>query len=58
MVIRGTGTVAPPTMSERDLEEISARMNEVDDQQTRTDLFRLFAEVERLRKAAAGGDGA
>lgn len=50
MEIRGIGTFTPPPLTDDDLAAIKLRADAVADDQLRTDLFRLMAEVERLTK--------
>lgn len=50
MLIEGSGTFTPPPLLKLDLETIRKRADAIQDQQVKTDLFRLLAEVERLRR--------
>ncbi len=52
MIVRGTATSAPPKIADlagADLAAIRERAETTDDQQLKTDLFRLLAELDRLR---------
>lgn len=44
----GSGSFRPPPFSTEDLAAIRQRADAIQDQQVKTDVFRLVAEVERL----------
>lgn len=46
----GTGTCKPPPFGPDDLAAIQARADAIEDQQVKTDLFRLILEVKRLSR--------
>jgi hypothetical protein len=48
MQIEGVGTVKPPPLTDQDLAEMWGRAEKAQDQQVRTDLFRLLSAVEAL----------
>lgn len=45
---KGTGTMIPPPMTVEELDAIKARADAIEDQQTRTDLFRLLKVARRM----------
>lgn len=47
-VFKGKGTFTPPHLTPEDLEQIRSRAERVEDQQIKTDLYRLIRAVERL----------
>lgn len=47
--IRGTGKATAPKLTDSDIDLIRRRANSIDDQQIKTDLFRLLHEVEKLK---------
>ncbi len=49
MIVNGVATFAPPELTDADLAAIRERADAVEDQQLKTDLFRLLAELDRLR---------
>lgn len=51
IVVRGVGTITMPPLSEMNLAAIRERAELIEDQQTKTDLFRLLAEVEQARES-------
>lgn len=51
MEIHGEGTFTPPPLTNEDLVAILERAERIENQQTKTDLFRLIDEVSRLRGA-------
>lgn len=55
MLIRGAGTVKPPPLTEQDLAEIRGRAEKAEDQQVRSDLFRLLIAVEALTDTLGRG---
>lgn len=46
MQVRGEGTVKPPPLTDRDLAKMRERAEAVQDEQIRTDLFRLLGAIE------------
>lgn len=46
--MQGKGKFTPPAFGPKDLADIIVRADQVQDQQLKTDLFRLFTEVQRL----------
>jgi hypothetical protein len=55
MQIRGAGTVNPPPLTDQDLAEMWGRAEKAQDQQLRTDLFRLLTAVEALTDTLGRG---
>ncbi len=55
MQIRGVGTVKPPPLTDQDLARMWDRAEEAQDQQLRTDLFRLLIAVEALTDTLGRG---
>lgn len=49
MIVRGEGTISAPPLTDSDITAMRSRADAIEDQQIKTDLFRLLAAVESLR---------
>jgi len=48
-VLKGRGSFTMPPLTESDMEQIRARAEQLDDQQIKTDIFRLIAAATAAR---------
>ena len=52
IVVSGTGSVTMPPLTVEAAQEIRMRADMADDPQTRADVVRLLAEIDRLKRGA------
>jgi len=52
IVVSGTGSATVPPLSVEAAQEIRMRADMADDPQTRADVVRLLAEIDRLKRGA------